>query len=309
MAALPAADQLGLMNDTLALGLAGYIRATNILELVKALPLDADPIVWQGAIGVLHNLDLYFASGTDKVAYRRFALWLLHPLADRLGLSGRSGEGSDVEILRASLRRTLGEFGDPAVVAWATRSLRDPDGSAADRRTALDVVASQADLPTFNSLLEQARADRDPLGKQRLYETLAEVQDRGLARRMVEIACGDEPPAGTGPYLLLPLAVNHPDLVWELALPHLEDPKFPLENPMRWKIAVYIASKSASPAREVELKSYEAGNVPESARRPFEGALAAIRQNRHIAQHAAPEIARWIAAQMSQTARQAGRRG
>jgi hypothetical protein len=105
------------------------------------------------------------------------------------------------------------------------------------------------------------------------------------------------------------LAVNHPDLVWELALPHLEDPKFPLENPLRWKIAVYVAGKSALPAREVELKTYEARNVPESARRPFAGALASIRQNRYIVQHAVPEIARWIAAQTLQTAPKAGRRG
>jgi len=308
MTLLSAADQLGLMNDTLALGLAGYTRATNVLALVKALSVDADPIVWQGAIGMLRNLDIYFSPGADKVAYRNFALGLLHPLADRLGDAGRSGEGSDVEILRASLLRTLGEFGDPAVIAWAARSLRDPVGSPADRRTALDVVASQADLPTFNSLLEEASAERDPLNKQRSYETLARVQDPALVRRMVEIAFGDGPPAGTGPYLLLPLAVNHPDLVWQLALPHLEDPKLSLENRMRWKFALYVAGKSALPAREVELKAYEARNVPESARRSFAGALAAIRQNRLITQNAVPEIARWIAAQLPQSTPQTGSR-
>jgi hypothetical protein len=37
--------------------------------------------------------------------------------------------------------------------------------------------------------------------------------------------------------------------------------------------------------------------VPENARRPFAGALASIRQNRHIAEHALPEITRWVAAQ------------
>jgi hypothetical protein len=66
---------------------------------------------------------------------------------------------------------------------------------------------------------------------------------------------------------------------------------------MRWRIAVYIASKSALSAREVALKAYEARNVPENARRPFTGALASVRQNRHIAQHAVPEITRWIAVQ------------
>ena len=33
MASLSSADQLGLLNDTLALGLAGYTRASNVLAL------------------------------------------------------------------------------------------------------------------------------------------------------------------------------------------------------------------------------------------------------------------------------------
>jgi hypothetical protein len=37
--------------------------------------------------------------------------------------------------------------------------------------------------------------------------------------------------------------------------------------------------------------------VPESARRPFAGALASIQQNRHIAEDVMPEITRWVAAQ------------
>lgn len=265
--------------------------------MVKALPVDADSVVWQGAISVLRAVDDHFSAGAAKVAYRRFALNLLHPLTERLGYVGRLGEEGDVEILRTSLEEALGIFGDPAVMGWARRGFSDHGASAADRRAALNVVASQADVPTFDSLLAQAEADPDPLTQQHLYEALAGVRDPGLARRMVAIAFGDGPPAGAGPYLLLPLAANHPDLVWDLALPHLQDPKLPLENDMRWRLAVYIASKSALPAREAALKVYEVANVPENARRPFTGALASVRQNRHIAQHAMPEIARWISAQ------------
>jgi aminopeptidase N len=306
MASLSSADQLGLLNDTLALGLAGYTRASNVLAMVKALPVDADPIVWQRTISVLRSIDDHYAPGAAKVAYRRFVLRLLHPLADRLGYAAKSGEDSNVEILRASLERTQGIFGDPAIIDWAKRTLADNIGSAADHRTALNVVAGQADAPTFDSLLAKAKVLQDPLDKQHVFEALAEVQDPRLARRMVEIAFGDGPAAGTGPYLVTSLASNHPDLVWDLALPHLQDPKLPLENNMRWRIAVYVASRSALPEREAALKAYEARSVPENARRPFSGALASIRQNRRIAAHAMPEITRWVSAQGTQiTARPA----
>jgi aminopeptidase N len=306
MASLSSADQLGLLNDTLALGLAGYTRASNVLAMVKALPVDADPIVWQRTISVLRSIDDHYAPGAAKVAYRRFVLRLLHPLADRLGYAAKSGEDSNVEILRASLERTQGIFGDPAIIDWAKRTLADNIGSAADHRTALNVVAGQADAPTFDSLLAKAKVLQDPLDKQHVFEALAEVQDPRLARRMVEIAFGDGPAAGTGPYLVTSLASNHPDLVWDLALPHIQDPKLPLENNMRWRIAVYVASRSALPKREAALKAYEARSVPENARRPFSGALASIRQNRRIAAHAMPEITRWVSAQGTQiTARPA----
>lgn len=294
MASLSSADQLGLLNDTLALGLAGYTRASNVLAMVSTLPANADPIVWQLAISDLRSLDDHYPPGAAKAAYRRFALRLLHPLADRLGYAAESGEDGNVEILRASLERAQSIFGDAAVVRWAKRTLADHSGSAAEYRTALTVVAGQADASTFDSLLAQAEAEQDLLSKQHVFEALAGVQDPVLARRMLEIAFGDLPPAGTAPSLVSSLAANHPDLVWDLALPHLQDPKLPLENALRWDVAVDVASRSALSEREAALKAYEVRNVPENARRPFDGALAAIRQNRHIAAHAMPDITRWV---------------
>ena len=48
-------------------------------------------------------------------------------------------------------------------------------------------------------LLAKARAEKDPLAKQHMFEALAGVQDPALAKRMVEIAFSNDPPAGTAP--------------------------------------------------------------------------------------------------------------
>jgi aminopeptidase N len=297
MGALASADQFGLLNDSLALGFAGYAPASNALALAKALPASADPIVWQRVIAILREVDRHYPEGPARTAYRRFALVLLHPLGDRLGFAGKDGEDGNVEILRTALENAEGAFGDPAVIAWARRTLADRSGSAADQRTALNVVAGAADAPTFDALLAQAMAEKDPLEKQHMFEALADVQDPTLARRMMGIAFSDAPPAGSGPYLLLPLATNHPDLVWDLLVPVLQDPKLPLENTMRWRLAVGIAGASALQERIAAVEAYEAQNVPVAARRPFAGAVASIRQNQHIVEHALPEIDRWIADQ------------
>jgi aminopeptidase N len=297
MGSLASADQIGLLHDNLALGFAGYAQASNALELAKALPVTADPIVWQRVVGMLWEIDRHYTDGPARTAYRRFALALLHPLADRVDFAGKAGEEGNMQLLRTTLESVEGGFGDPAVLGWAKKALADPASDASDRRTALNVVAGAADTAEFDDLLARAKAETDPLAKQHLFEALAGVRDPELARRMLAITFSDAPPAGMAPSLLARLAANHPDLIWGLAIPRLQDPKTPIENNVRWELAVRIAGGSALPARIAAVEAYEAQSVPAEARRPFAGAVASIRQNQHIAEHALPEIDQWVSAQ------------
>jgi hypothetical protein len=71
-----------------------------------------------------------------------------------------------------------------------------------------------------------------------------------------------------------------------------------MEQTLRWEIAVGLASGSALPARIDAVEVFEK-TVPEAARHPFLGAVAAIQQNQHIREKAVPEIAAWVAARKS----------
>ena len=50
----------------------------------------------------------------------------------------------------------------------------------------------------FDALLLRAQQTSDPLLKLHLYSALASVADPALARRMIDVALGDEVPAGAG---------------------------------------------------------------------------------------------------------------
>jgi len=89
--------------------------------------------------------------------------------------------------------------------------------------------------------------------------------------------------------------VRYPDLTWDGAVARLRDSKNPMEQTLRWEIAVGLASGSALPVRIAAVEDFEKG-VPVPARRPFLGAIAAIKQNQHIRQKAVPEITAWLAA-------------
>jgi len=240
-------DQLGLLNDASALGNAGYAPADRLLALLSALPADANPVVWTRVVRLLDGLDIHYASMPQRAAFRSFALRLLAPLAARLGTAPAANESSNIAVLRTALSQAQATFGDAAVIERARKTFDSHKGTAAQQRTALSVVAAHADVATFDSLLDKARG-ADPLEKEHIFEALSHVSDPVLARRMVDIALGDEVPAGSSPTLLSRLARKHPDMVWQVVAPRLDGPSLHLDKPERWELAAAIAAGSADPA-------------------------------------------------------------
>jgi aminopeptidase N len=299
---LPAVDQLGLFNDAWALTVAGDAPAAYLMDLPALLPADANPVVWNRVLDIFEQIDRHYSDGPQRQAYRRFVLRLLAPLAARLGPRGSANEASNVEILRGRLLQTQGRLGDAAVLASARQRLDAGTGTAAEQRTAVNIVAARADATTFEELLSRARRTDDPLQKAHLFRALAGVADPALARRMIDIALSDQVPAGSNEGLLLELASRHPDTTWEVLAPRLDDPQLPFSKSQRWEIAGYVAGYSAEPQRIAELEAYERRSVPPEARKPFLESVAAIHRNRRIVKKILPEIGRWIASQGSAVA-------
>jgi aminopeptidase N len=293
-AGLPPADRLGLLNDSIALGLAGYAPTSRALILVKAIPAAADPIEQQRVISFLLQLDRYYQPGPARESFRRFALAALDPLFSRLGTEPAAGEDGNVQTLRTALLTLRGRFGDAKTVAWAHQP-----HLGGDKRTALAILASQADRASLAKMLQEARDLKDPLEKQHVFEALAEVQDPGAARTLAEAFLANEAPAGTLAPLVGTLALNNPDLLWDLVMAHVDDPAFPLAKIERWRLVSQIASYSQREERIAALRAYAEKTVPAEARRPFEGSAAVIRQRLHIVAKTLPEIDGWLAKQKS----------
>jgi aminopeptidase N len=299
LGSLAAVDQLGLLNDSWALTLAGDAPASRVMDLAALLPSDANPIIWDRLLDIFGELDRHYGDGPERVAFDRFVLGLLAPVAARLGSRGGANEASNVEILRGHLLETQGRLGDAAVIASARQQMDSGAGTAAEQRTAVNIVAAQADAKTFDALLSRTRETADPLEKARLFQALAGVADPALARRMIDVALSDQVPAGSNEGLLLRLAQWHPDMSWEVLAPRLDDPQLPFAKTQRWEIAGSVAAYSSQPQRIADLEAYEARSVPPEARKPFLTSVAAIRRNQRIGSRVLPDIDRWIAARGS----------
>jgi hypothetical protein len=93
------------------------------------------------------------------------------------------------------------------------------------------------------------------------------------------------------------LALNQPDVMWDLVMAHIDDPALPIARSERWQLVSHIASYSPREARIAALQAYAEKEVPVEARRPFAGSAAVIRQRLHIVAKALPEIDGWLAVQ------------
>ena len=291
---LHSVDQLGLLNDAWSLGLALDTPVTRVLELAARMPVSANPIVWGRVLDMLTELDRQYGDTPGRAGFRRFALQVLTPLAAQLGARTAPNESANLEILRSRLEETRGRFGEARVIAAARRQFADGKGTAAEQRTALDIVARQADASTFDALVLRAKQTPDPLEKSHIFEALSGVADATLARRMIDIALGDQVPAGTGTDLLSSVAQEHADLAWDVLSPRIDDPQLPFAKNERWDLVSAVAGASSLPQRIMDLQTYEARSVPADARRPFLSTEARIRRNQRIAKSVLPQIDLWI---------------
>jgi aminopeptidase N len=296
LGSLSAMDQINLMNDASALGSSGYAPASVVLDFMANLPADADPVVWARATFLLHVIDYNYRGLPGQAAFHREALRLLAPLAQRLGTAPAPGEASNVTTLRATVWAAQARLGDPAALARARAIFASGQGSVAEQRAALNIVAETADVATFDGLMVKARDTKDPQEKGRILRAMAGAADPALSARIVEIALGPEAPAGSAPQLLSIAGDNNPDAVWTALRPHLGKGVLPMDEQTAWEVVSDIAAGSADPTRIADIRAYGEAVIPADARRPVESAAESIKLNQRIRAKAIPDFDRWLAA-------------
>ena len=298
---LKAADQIGLLDDSRALGFAGYAPIANHLDLVAALPVDADPLVWKDAAESLAGIDSYFDAGPDRTAWRAWASHRLAPRLARIGFTAHPGEADNVAVEREGLLSALSQMADPGVLAEARRQFAavggDPGKLPAETRAwVLLALARGADAQTFETLHALARATTDPLAKAQSYGHLAYVQDPALAQKVLDLAISDEAPTAQGPRLIQAVSYAHPDLAWTFTLAHMAEISKSFDSLTRSTYVPRIASSSHDARRAGDLLAYAAKAIPADAQGEVRVAVARIRYAAEVKEKRLPEVTAWLAA-------------
>jgi aminopeptidase N len=298
-ATLPAIDQLGILSDSWALGLAGLQPTPDVLKLALATPTNADPQVWGQIAAILDRLnDYYDGEGERQARLRGFAIARLTPVLQRVGWAAGKNELETVAILRARLIATLSALGDSNVIAEARRRYAAGDEQSippALRKTILGVVARHADVATWERMHAAARSEKTPLVKDQLYALLSASEDEALARRALELALTDEPGATNSPAMIAEVAELHPDLAFEFALAHMDAINERIDASSRSVYFPFLANTSYLPATIGKVEAYAKAHLAPTSRRSAETTVANIKARIKVRNERLRAIDEWLA--------------
>jgi aminopeptidase N len=292
-------DQLGLIYDSRALGLAGYAPISDFLAIAEKSGSAQEPVVALTLARQIAGLDDLYKGQPGQAKWRAFARSVLQPTLARVGWDKRAGEADNVAVLRRSLLLALSQLDDPGVIAEARKRfavlLKDPNSlSGSERQTVLNIAARHADEATWDQLHALAQADRDVTDRTRRYADLGSAEDPALADRALALALTSEPSATDAPSIIAAVADNFPDKAWAFVMAHRAQVEAMLEPTSRTTFFTNLASDSADPAMPAKLEAF-AKTVPASARGEVDKALAAVRYRAQVAQKRLPDADRWIA--------------
>ena len=299
-AGLAPIDQLGLLADSWALGMAGLQPASSFLDLAQATPPGADPQVWGRIAATFAAFHAQYAG--DPAGQQRFdayALARLAPVMADIGWNAVANEATPRTNLRAQLIEVLGHLGDPATLREARRRYAamasDPQAvPAALRKSILAVVAAHADAPTWDALRAAARAEASPLVRDTMYGLLATANDPALAARALALAITGEPGETIGAEMISTVAETHPDLAFDFALANMAAVNERIDASSRSRFFPALARGSSDPDMVGKVRRYAEANLAPEARRDAETAVAAIQDRLKVRGERVPEIDGWL---------------
>jgi aminopeptidase N len=293
-------DQLGLMGESWALGMAGLQPASTYLDLAQKTPTDADPQIWADIAGTFSGLHFYYRGDQARQdRFDAFALKQLKPVFARVGWAAKPGEGDPTTILRTELIGVLANLGDTEVIKEAQRRVAAAQTNptavpTALRRTLYGVVARNADAATWDKLHAMAKAETSALVKDGLYRLLATAKDDALAQRALAMAITDEPGATNSAGMIRTVGYEHPEMAWDFAMSHRPEIDKLVDATSSSRYYPGIGGSSNDPAMVDKIKAYADAYIAKSSRRAADTVIADIQYRQMVRKERLPAIDAWL---------------
>ena len=297
--ALQPADQLGLLLDARALGMAGYESLPDFLQLALQVSPGMQPMVQSTVADTFAGLAFLYRGRSEEVAFRTFALPAMARLFAAVGWNAAPGESENIKLLRAHLIATLSALDDDSVMRRAgelfAAYVRTPGSLDAElRREVLTVVAQHANASVWEQLHALAKAAHSGVESQQVYAMLGSVKDAKLAQQTLDLLLTDEIEPTTKPSVLRSVATRWPELAFDFAVAHRDQVNTWVEPFEHDLYEAQLLQTSVDPAALDRLKAYAEAHIQKSDRGPVEEEESQMRYDMKVRADGLPQIDAWL---------------
>ena len=297
---LASIDQKGLLADNWQLGLGGYQPMSRALDLVDAVPATASTAILTALPDYLAAAyEMFDGEAVNQQRLLGYASAKLTPMLTGIGMDGKDGEGAQVALLRQSLISTLGDMGDPAVVAEAKKRfdalLTNPAAMDGPMKFVwLRIVAKNADQATWDKIRAMANAAPTALEKSQLFSLLGRPKDQALSAKALDLALTDEPGKTTSADMISSVAEDHSMQAVDFALAHLDQYLPLIDSSARSRAVGRLGSGSADLALADKLDAYATKYLTPDSRKTTDRVIVAIKARAATRARLKPEVLAWL---------------
>ncbi|PYD75512.1 M1 family metallopeptidase [Novacetimonas pomaceti] len=297
------ADRANILGDEFALFQSGQASLKDYLSLVANLPAthENDIAVWQDTISHLMALDTMMTGTPAQAQFHAFARSVLQGQMQRLGWDVRADEPFTDTLLRPSVIRALGQFGDRDIIAEAQvrfqKYIKKPNSLPSSLIEPVAViVGSEATEKTYDQIEKVIRTAPDTEQKLRFFGALASAHDPALMQRSVALAYSGIIPNGR---IVMSLATvarrsGHPDQVWDIVLKNQDAIRKLLAPWSQEKLLPAVAGESVNPDIATALLANPSSNSSRGSLIAARQAADKIRSNAEIYGRARTELTEWM---------------
>lgn len=191
---LPPDDRFDLVSDYFGLAQAGYVSATEALELIVPLQDETEYNVWQAILAGLSALRNVLEID-EKELLDSFSRSMLMPIYHRLGWEARPKEDSFTTMLRPIIIGNAGACGDNEVIAEAFKrfSARSKAAISVDLEGAVFAIVGRYGSTTdYDELTKLLQTTTQPQAKQRVRQALTRPHSVELLERTLRLSLASE---------------------------------------------------------------------------------------------------------------------
>ena len=301
LAVLAPEDKVNFLADSWTLMLAGRADASSYFDLVAALSPGDHRAVWDQIINAFTQLDRLSRDRAERPQLESWMRATLRPVFDRLGWDGSGSGDDDDTLLRGSLIRALGEFGDADVLTEAKRRfagfLNDPKSlSPALLDPVSHVVGVAADRETYVALLTLARKSTATNERVRYYDAAASARDASLASETLALTLTTELPSTIVNGLINETALSgwQGQLAWDFIRKNLDALAARQGPDFHDQFIPNFMTNFSDAAHAAELSQFAPAQATNGGRVTTARALEAIALSVDVRERVLPSIDRYV---------------